>query len=66
MTGTIGTPIFRFDYTLYDDDFADAEYLNDALIDIEEYCKQYCKKYCFQAEKCPSTDRIHIQMRFSR
>lgn len=65
MTGTIGTPIFRFDYTLYDDDFADAEYLKDALEECEEYCKQHCKKYCFQAEKCPSTGNIHIQMRFS-
>lgn len=69
MTGTIGTTqknaIFNFDLTLYDECFEDDEYLKDSLEEIEEYCKKHCKKWVFQAEKCPSTGKIHIQMRIS-
>lgn len=69
MTGTIGTTqknaIFGFDMTLFCEDFNDEEFLKDSLEEIEEYCKKYCKKYVFQAETCPSTGKVHIQMRIS-
>lgn len=75
MTGTTGTiknAIFNFDGTLYNsfthgggDMLADDVFLEDTLLECEEWCKLYTKKWCFQAEVCPSTGRRHIQMRFS-
>lgn len=68
MTGTTGTmknAIFNFDYTFFDEYFEDEEYLADSLLELKDYCDLHTKKYCYQAEKCPTTGRIHIQCRFS-
>ncbi len=56
-TGTTGTPIFRFDYTI----FAEASCEKDIIL----WCKKHCKKWGFQGEECPTTGKHHFQMRIS-